>query len=106
MKPFVNITTIHEIDPTQIWERDAQKWDTAPFPRDNEKYDVYFVASYNHTHVPITLYALKQGAYAVVEKPVAMDYGELEEIKKMLAEVGPKIFVGFKKDIPFLISGR
>lgn len=97
MKPFVNITTIHEIDPTQIWERDAQKWDTAPFPRDNEKYDVYFVASYNHTHVPITLYALKQGAYAVVEKPVAMDYGELEEIKKMLAEVGPKIFVGFQK---------
>ncbi|HOQ15691.1 MAG TPA: hypothetical protein PLQ27_02630, partial [Candidatus Paceibacterota bacterium] len=43
------------------------------------------------------LYALKQGAYAVVEKPVAMDYGELEEIKKMLAEVGPKIFVGFQK---------
>jgi len=97
MKPFVNITTIHEIDPTQIWERDAQKWDTAPFPRDNEKYEVYFVASYNHTHVPITLYALKQGAYAVVEKPVAMDYGELEEIKKMLEEVGPKIFVGFQK---------
>lgn len=97
MKPFVNIATIHEIDPTQIWERDAQQWDTSPFPRNEEKYDVYFVASYNHTHVPITLYALKQGAYAVVEKPVAMDYGELEEIKKTLEEVGPKIFVGFQK---------
>jgi predicted dehydrogenase len=97
MKPFVNITTIHEIDPTQIWESSAQKWDTVPLPRDNEKYDVYFVASYNHTHAPIALYALKQGAYAVVEKPVAMDYGELEEIEKTLKEVGPKIFIGFHK---------
>ena len=97
MKPFVNITTIHEIDPTQIWEKSAQKWDTIPFPRDNEKYDVYFVASYNHTHVPITLYALKQGAYAVVEKPVAMDYEELAEIEKIIKQVGPKIFIGFHK---------
>jgi len=97
MKHFVNITTIHEIDPTQIWKKSAQKWDTIPLPRDNEKYDVYFVASYNHTHAPIALHALKQGAYAVVEKPVAMDYGELEEIEKTLREVGPKIFIGFHK---------
>ncbi len=97
MKSFVNITTIHEIDPTEIWERSAQKWDSSPFPRNNEKYDVYFIASYNHTHTPIALYALKQGAYAVVEKPVAMDYKELEEIEKTLREVGPKIFIGFHK---------
>lgn len=97
MKPYVNIATIHEIDPTQIWERSAQKWDTTPFPRDNEKYDVYFVASYNHTHVPITKHALEQGAYAVVEKPAAMDYGELEEIEKLLKEVGQKFFIGFHK---------
>ncbi|MDD3488174.1 MAG: Gfo/Idh/MocA family oxidoreductase [Candidatus Pacebacteria bacterium] len=97
MKPFVNITTIHEIDPTQIWQKSAQKWDSSPFPRDNEKYDVYFVASYNHTHAPITLNALKQGAYAVVEKPVAMDYEELEEIEKAIKQFGPKIFIGFHK---------
>ena len=97
MKPFVNITTVHEIDPTQIWERSAQKWDSIPLPRDNEKYDVYFVASYNHTHSPIALHALKQGAYAVVEKPVAMDYEELAEIEKTLKEVGPKVFIGFHK---------
>ena len=97
MKPFVNITTIHEIDPTQIWEKSAQKWDTSPFPREDEKYDVYFVASYNHTHEPIAQFALKQGAYAVVEKPVAMDYEELAEIEKTIKEVGSKIFIGFHK---------
>jgi len=96
-KPFIEITNIHEIDPTQIWKADAPKWDTAPFPRKNEKYDVYFVASYNHTHMPIALFALKQGAYAVVEKPVAMDYEELKELENVLKEVGPKVFVGFQK---------
>jgi len=96
-KPFIDITTIHEIDPTQIWRPDASKWDTAPFPRQDEKYDVYFVASYNHTHIPITLFALKQGAYAVVEKPVAMDYEELKQLENVLKEVGPKVFIGFQK---------
>lgn len=96
-KEHIDIVAIHEIDPTQVWWPDASLWDTAPFPRDNEKYDVYFVASYNHTHVPIVLHALKQGAYAVVEKPVAMDYGELDELMKTLKEVGPKLFTGFQK---------
>jgi predicted dehydrogenase len=96
-KEHIDIVAIHEIDPTQIWWPEASKWDNAPLPRDNEKYDAYFVASYNHTHVPIVLHALKQGAYAVVEKPVAMDYGELDELMKTLKEVGPKLFTGFQK---------
>lgn len=96
-KKYIHITTIHEIDPTQIWIKDAQKWDTSPFPRNNEKYDVFFVSSYNHTHIPITLYALRQGAYVVVEKPVAMDYEELESLMNVLQVVGPKLFIGFQK---------
>lgn len=96
-RKYIDIVAIHEIDPTQIWYPDASKWDTSPFPRDNEKYDVYFVASYNHTHIPIALYALNQGAYAVVEKPVAMDYGELDELMATLKRVGPKLFTGFQK---------
>lgn len=97
-EPFVNITTVHEIDPTQIFvEQRVQKWDTTPFPRNNEKHDVYFVASYNHTHVPITLHALNQGAYVVVEKPVAMDYEELTDLEKALRTAGRKLFIGFHK---------
>ena len=97
-KPFVDIQSVHEIDPTQIFlERGGQKWDSAPFPRKDEKYDVYFVASYNHTHVPITLHALKQGAYVVVEKPVVMDYDDLNELEKVLKEYGRRLFIGFHK---------
>jgi predicted dehydrogenase len=96
--PFVDIKSVHEIDPTQIFvERRVQRWDSAPFPRENEKYDVYFVASYNHTHVPITLHALNQGAYVVVEKPVVMDYGDLDNLEKALKIAGRKLFIGFHK---------
>ncbi|MEK7629845.1 MAG: Gfo/Idh/MocA family oxidoreductase [Patescibacteria group bacterium] len=95
---FVDIKAVHEIDPTQIFvERRVQKWDSSPFPALEEKYDVYFVASYNHTHVPITLHALNQGAYALVEKPVVMDYDELAELEKALQKAGRKLFIGFHK---------
>jgi predicted dehydrogenase len=97
-RPFVDIKSVHEIDPTQIFfEQGIQKWDTAPFPRKDEKYDVYFVAGYNHTHAPITLHALNQGAYAVVEKPVVNDYDELNELEKALRKSGRKLFIGFHK---------
>ena len=97
-KPFVDIQTVHEIDPTQIFmEHGVQKWDSSPFPDPQEKADVYFVASYNHTHVPITLHALKQGAYVLVEKPVVMDYDELGEIEAALRQAGRKLFIGFHK---------
>lgn len=97
-KPFINIRSIHEIDPTEIFfETGIQKWDSSPFPRKDEQYDVYFVASYNHTHVPITLYGLAQGAYVVVEKPVAMDYEELAELEKALRNSKRGLFIGFHK---------
>jgi len=97
-KKFVDIKTVHEIDPTQIFmESGVQKWDSSPFPRQDEKYDVYFVASYNHTHVPITLHALNQGAYVLVEKPVVMDYDELDQMEKALQTAGRKLFIGFHK---------
>lgn len=97
-KPFVEIKSVHEIDPTQIvFEQGIQRWDSSPFPRKDEKYDVYFVASYNHTHVPITLAALEQGAYVVVEKPVVNDYDELNELEKALRKAGRKLFIGFHK---------
>lgn len=97
-KKFVDITTVHEIDPTQIvTEQRVQKWDSSPLPAPHEKADVYFVASYNHTHVPIALHALKQGAYALVEKPVVNDYAELEELEKALRQAGRKLFIGFHK---------
>lgn len=97
-RPFVNIRTVHEIDPTQIaGAHRVERWESSPFPAENERAEVYFVASYNHTHVPITLHALAQGAYVVVEKPVVMDHDELAEVEVALRKAGRKLFVGFHK---------
>ncbi|TSC59865.1 MAG: Uncharacterized protein LiPW15_533 [Parcubacteria group bacterium LiPW_15] len=97
-RPFVEIDSVHEIDPTQIFiEKRVKKWNSAPFPEKDEKADVFYVASYNHTHVPITLHALRQGSYVVVEKPVVMDYDELNELEKALKQAGRKLFIGFHK---------
>lgn len=97
-RPFVNIQTVHEIDPTQIFlERKIQKWDSSPLPRNGEKADAYFIATYNHFHALLAIYALNQGAYALVEKPVVNDYEELNELEAALKKSGPRLFIGFQK---------
>lgn len=97
-RPYVEINSVHEIDPTQIFiEKRVERWDAAPLPREGEKADVFYVASYNHTHNDITLHALKQGAYVVVEKPVVMDYDELALLESALKQSGRKLFIGFHK---------
>lgn len=97
-KPYVSIKTVHEIDPTEIvWEKGIERWDTSPVPRPGEKHDIYFIASYNHTHVPIAVHALDQQAYVVMEKPIATDHQQLDELKKAIEKNGEKIFIGFQK---------
>lgn len=97
-KPYIQIKTVHEIDPTEIaYEKGIERWDTSPMPRQDEKHDVYFVASYNHTHVPIALHALDQGAYVIMEKPIATDYQQLKDLEDSIKKNGEKIFIGFQK---------
>lgn len=101
--PFIDITAIHEIDPTQIARDDRRyAWDTAPLPRSGEAADVFFGSGYHHTHVPVALGALSQGAYAVIEKPVAVDEPQLVELLAALRKSGPKLFSCYhKRYIPF-----
>ena len=97
-RSFVDIQTVHEIDPTQIFlEKRIQKWDSSPLPSKGEKADVYFIATYNHFHALLAIHALNQGAYAVVEKPVVNDYEELNRLEAALKKSGPRLFIGFQK---------
>lgn len=97
-KPFVDVRTAHEIDPTQIvWEQRIERWDTSPMPREGEKHDVYFIASFNHTHAPIALRALEQGAHILMEKPIATDGDQLTKLLRAVETHGEKLFIGFQK---------
>ncbi len=101
----VRLERIHEIDPTQIPLSAAMKgigYDTAPFIRPEEKYQVYFISGFHHTHAPLAMEALRQGAFAVVEKPLVTHRQQLEELVKVMEAASGKLFTCYQRRyLPF-----
>ena len=96
----IRIDCIHEVDPAQLGSPGRWKHltlDTAGFPRPDERYDVYFIAGYHHTHAPIAIHALRQGAHAVVEKPIVTTRSQLNALRNTLKDSSAKFFCGFHK---------
>jgi predicted dehydrogenase len=96
----IRIDCIHEVDPLQLGP--VNHWrgvtlDTSGFPRSNERYDVYFIAGYHHTHAPIAIHALRQGACAVVEKPIVTTRAQLDDLRATLNGANARLFCGFHK---------
>jgi len=99
VSPYVEIACIHEIDPLQIplEEKTSGKWDTADSLRAEEQYDAYFLAGFHHSHAPLAVKALKSGACAVVEKPLAVDSTQLSELLTAMAENSGAFYSCFHK---------
>lgn len=97
--PYVEIACIHEIDPLQIpiEEKPGSRWDTADSLRAEEQYDAYFLAGFHHSHAPLAVKALKSGACAVVEKPLAVDSTQLSELLTAMAENSGAFYSCFHK---------
>jgi predicted dehydrogenase len=95
VRAFVQIACVHELDPLQV-SRDAAPWAwcTAPFPQG--RYDVHFVAGYHHTHADLAVAALEQGAYAVVEKPIAITGAQLARLYDA-ASRNPRLFSCYQR---------
>ena len=95
----IQAAKVHEVDPTQMgkWDSFPFACDTSPVPRDGEQFDVYLIAGFHHTHAPIAVHALKTGAWAVVEKPLATTFQQLEDLIDALKESPTKLFAGFQK---------
>lgn len=95
----ITISAVHEIDPAQIG---LKKWgsgsmSTSPLPNSEKNFAVYFAAGYHHTHADIAIHALKQGAAAVVEKPVATTEKQLHTISELLSNSKGRFFACFHK---------
>jgi len=88
IRRHIDVAAIHEVDPTQTPEasRRELRWDSAPTPRDDADYDVYLIAGYHHTHAPLAVTALERGAYAVSEKPIAVDEEQLDALLAAMAK--------------------
>jgi predicted dehydrogenase len=96
---YVDVQAVHEIDPAQMPHPlpDEFAWDSRYWPADDTNYDVYLIASYHHTHAGIAEYALRKGAYAVVEKPIVTTFDQLESLGAALQTSEAGLYSGFHK---------
>lgn len=96
----IPIDLICEIDPLQIpAERPAApRWSTRSRPHRDDRFEAWFIAGYHHSHAEIAAHALRQGAVAVVEKPLAVDQGQLNATLAALdSGAGGRLFAGYHK---------
>lgn len=63
----------------------------------NSQINTVFIATPHNSHASYTMEALKAGKNVFVEKPLAMSYEELEEVKKVYQENNQKLMVGFNR---------
>ena len=82
------IDAVHELDPEQLssWKYPVRRLDTAPFPRDDEQYDLWLVAGFHHTHSDIAVEAMRRGGAVAVEKPIATSIDQLHSIEALIRE--------------------
>ena len=64
---------------------------------DNAEINTVFIATPHNSHAPYVMEALKAGKNVFVEKPLAMNYDELEAVKKVYLESNRKLMVGFNR---------
>ena len=98
VRQYVRIACAHEIEPTQLGKTDRLRWsaDTSPVIRDDEDYDVYFIAGYHHTHADLAAEALRKGAWVVCEKPLVTTERELAVLLTAVREHPGRLFACFQ----------
>ncbi len=97
--PKISLDCIHEIEPTQLGPAEQLETgaDTSPVLRDEEQYDVYFIAGYHHTHADLAVAALERGGYAVVEKPPVTNRSQFDALRRAIREYPGRFFACYNK---------
>jgi predicted dehydrogenase len=96
----ITLDCVHEIDPNQLASMQNRRvsLDTSPWPRNEERYDIWFIAGYHHTHAPLAVRALYNRACAVIEKPVATTWKQLKDLQDALGSADDRrMFCCFHK---------
>lgn len=64
---------------------------------ENKSINTVFVATPHNSHASYTIEALKAGKHVFVEKPLAMNYEELEAVKDVYVNSNNQVMVGFNR---------
>jgi predicted dehydrogenase len=99
VKSYLNLRCIHEIDPLQIPQQRSARyaWSTSPDIAEHERYDVFLIAGFHHTHAPLACKALQHGADVLIEKPVAVDQCQLDDLVTAMLQSNGRVFCCFHK---------
>ncbi|MBK9519326.1 MAG: Gfo/Idh/MocA family oxidoreductase [Anaeromyxobacter sp.] len=105
LRGHLDVRCIHEVDPCQIGataDGTGVALDTSPLPRTDERYDAWFIAGFHHHHAGLAVHALRQGAAAVVEKPLVTTRAQLDLLAAALADGAGRLFGCFQRRyLPF-----
>ena len=96
----LSLAAIHEIDPDQIVPaaRMGVTLDTSPHPRVGDRYDAWFIAGFHHMHADLAAHALRAGAYAIVEKPLATTRNQFALLEAAVrSSPGRRLFTCFHR---------
>ena len=101
VKPYLSVDRIHEIDPSHfefLGRNQRIALDTSPHPRSEHEFDAWLIAGYHHMHADLAIAALKQGSYAVVEKPLATTVSQLDAFTEVVNSMDDsRFFLCFHK---------
>lgn len=99
VRKYLDVRCIHELDPLQIplSRKKTGGWDTGAKLREDEDCEVCLIAGHHHSHVPLAIQALEREAFAVVEKPIAVDKDQLQALVTAMSRAPGKIFCCFHK---------
>jgi len=99
LDPRLRLEAVHEIDPLQAGPHAGREFrlDTAPEPRPDERYDVYCITGYHHTHAPLAAHAIALGASAIVEKPLVTTREQLDTLGAAVRQGPGRVYACFHK---------
>lgn len=95
----VRIVRIHEMDPVHLSNRRGESFQVSSSPviESTVDNDVYFIASFHDSHAPLASQVLQAGKIAVVEKPLATTFTQLESLEQALRANPQGYFACFQK---------